>query len=489
MNNKEVFFPNKIKRVLLYGAASIGMLIYNVFEENNFEIIGYIDKRAKEMDSFMGKPVWSLHDDSLKKHINDNAFVFVSVKNVFEHSKIAQDLVAAGFENIIYRPYSVLSGDGNEAQKALNSIYDLLTNDMFHSITGVPKTMRIETIEYKDYATIRVDEQGRVVLVPIDLVYSDNKVRETPWFNKNIGTLLPHMDLFRFIAGESGYSTERYMDFCIDSASNTGEITITQAWKNNVLKNRSSIYEHMSYSMELDPDFFIRNAPNATWNKNGYFNLNSGKHRGAFFASKRKKYVPLRISEKDFEAWINEATFLKVKQTLERNAIHELCAPIPHPYFYQYPCESKEFYFNLFYAITYYLANELYTQYRSLLFEGLRILCICDDLGYLERHLIKMGCKVDCVNKEEDKDVLEKLQNLFYCLQNHTEFDLNKSYDYILYDETRNEIDITTVLNMSAKQIFFLCEEEHHMHGYFYKKLFSSMINGKIKYAYVIRKE
>ena len=107
-----------------------------------------------------------------------------------------------------------------------------------------------------------------------------------------------------------------------------------------------------SHSAELEPDFFVRNAVNVNYDRTrGVFNLNSGKHRAAFFASGKKKYIPMRIAKDEYEDFINENDLRELTVYLRENEIFELDAPIPHPYFYDYPCSSGEFYYGFLYWI------------------------------------------------------------------------------------------------------------------------------------------
>ena len=78
-----------MKKLILYGASSIGRLAKQTVEELGYNVVGFIDKRADEISSYMGLPVWKLED--VPTECKDAA-IFVSVKNVFEHEKIALKL-------------------------------------------------------------------------------------------------------------------------------------------------------------------------------------------------------------------------------------------------------------------------------------------------------------------------------------------------------------------------------------------------------------
>lgn len=294
------------KEVILYGAATIGKLMYELFTKNGIKVVGFIDKRASEINTFMNLPVWNIGDEDLEAMKTDDYYIFISVKNVFEHTYVANLLFQYGFHNLIYRPSTVLSGGGTAAQIEINQTYDLIERNEFLKIKQIPKTLGLDIYIPTDSSLILEEKNSVIVNVSIDSVYTDNGKKKKAWCNKNIITLLPHIELFRFAGGNNRYGTQRYIEFCESAASSMEDVIITDAWRRNVLKNRIDVFEHMNHFMELEPDFFIKNAPNANWNKQGYFNLNSGKHRAAFFASKMKKYMPLRISKGDYKNWLNE---------------------------------------------------------------------------------------------------------------------------------------------------------------------------------------
>ena len=49
-----------MKKCILYGAASIGNIAKQSLENCGIEVLGYIDKRAFELQEYNGLPVWEL---------------------------------------------------------------------------------------------------------------------------------------------------------------------------------------------------------------------------------------------------------------------------------------------------------------------------------------------------------------------------------------------------------------------------------------------
>ncbi|MBQ1871552.1 MAG: hypothetical protein II147_05175 [Lachnospiraceae bacterium] len=436
------------KEIVLYGAASIGNLAYDWFTNAGFTVVAFIDKRGAEIDSLRGIPVYSLTDECIKEYTDDTRYVvFVSVKNVFEHTNIANELTKHEFTNLIYRPISVINGGGTEDEKRLNEVYSLISEGKAAKIQDdLKKATKGYTYEVNNRYILEEDDDTVVTLVPVSYIYTDRKKRKTPWFDKPILALLPHIDLFRYINGESAGNYSRYMDYCIMGAGTV--IEVTDAWKKNVIKNRSDIFEHMKHYLETDYDFFIRNAPVVTWNSDTrHFNLNSGKHRAAFFVSQKKHFMPVRMSKEDYKTYINEEAVDKVIEALSSQSIMKTEAVIEHPYLIDFPCNGKEFYYGLMYRLTYYIAEELYEKSGELSFENLRISAYLNDFGFLERILIRMGINLDVFTDYDLKLAAVIDAALHSDLRGHMGKALLPEYDYSFIDIRDNkEYDIESAI-------------------------------------------
>lgn len=447
---QQATFSIRNKKVILYGAASIGRITCDKYKEAGLPVECFIDKRSKEIPTFKGYRVFSLSDKEIIERMNDDYYVLVSVKNVFEHSNIANQLIELGFRNIVFMPLSAINGHGNREQNQLYKAYLDLVSGRFENVDELPKSFTKDMYVPHNESVIQENETAVTAFISIDQLYTDRKKRKTPWFSRPVVCLLPHIDLFRYIAGDHRYTCERYMAFCIESATNS-DIAITEAWKSNIIKNRSMVYEHMAHSMELDSDFFVRNAPVVSYDhSSGVFNLNSGKHRSAFYASLKRKYIPVQIDKSDYERYLNLEAVEELSEFLTAQGIDELSAPIPHPYFFNYPCETNEFYYGFMYWLMYQMAENVYSVYGDLDFSRLAVLCAMDDYGFIERTIIRAGASVTVV-ESGDAELGKKIDRLLTLDTSQTrrvsedafleqlssnENDLGE-YDYIIVDAVK----------------------------------------------------
>lgn len=500
MLENENFTFDKSKGIILYGAASIGLLSYEALVSLGYNIVCYIDKRADDIRSFQGLPVYRINDSVLDEMKNDNYVVYVSVKNVFEHTNIANLLIEAGFENILYMPLSAINGLGNDRQNKLYKKCELALQNKYDDIGCCPKSKEPDMYEPDNRSLIAQNEDTVTAFISIEQLHTDKKDRATPWFDKSILCLLPHIGLFRFINGESGYSPDRYMDFCVASAAGSN-IEVSESWRQNVIKNRSMIYEHMSHSMELESDFFSRNAPNVFY-EDGVFNLNSGKHRAAFFASLKRKYIPVKVQKDSYKEFINESCVHTLSEYLKQNHIFVLDAPIPHPYFFDYPCDSKEFYYRLLDKLMYCLADKRYIDHKDIDLSKYKVYCRLKDYGFIERTLTQSKVNVIADICDEQKMLVNLIDDLLYskhatCVGSDAE-----DFDYILIDNLDDSISFQEIKKIVISNLKFdgyvlifsysvtildsaPIESTHSVTTWF-----SSIMNGRAVYVHMIyRKE
>ena len=223
-----------------------------------------------------------------------------------------------------------------------------------------------------------------------------------------------------------------------------------------MIKNRADVFANMNESLERDFDFFVRNAPNAKWNENGYFNLVSGKHRAAFWVAKGRHYIPLRVSDSDFEKWVKESQIQKVISDLEELNVFSIKAPVAHPFFYELQCENRNLYYHLLCDFMYEATFRQYDKYAYVKMEELKPVYISlDDDGYMSRALQNFNISVEVHNKSEISRVLDRLIVIGKEVEN------SPAYSYALVEIYQgNSSAITDILTKKIECIACLVEAE-----------------------------
>lgn len=399
-----------MKQYILYGAASIGDAAKDSLEKCGANIIGYIDRRAFELPEYNGLPVWGM-ENIPKEYVDSDVIVYISVKNVFEHESIALLLRKKGFKNIIYKPYSVLLGYGSKEENEIAQIYDILfegnlVNDFMLPQIGAKKS-------YHDFAKIYEEDNQITAYIPAEFIFTNNY--ESPvmekWGNICILAFFTHIDFFRFLNNHSDAGPNDYLqEFCVFAANIQKKIKVTDAWKNNVIENRTQIYEQMKDALDLDPEFFIRNAAEAEWNVDKkYFNLTSGKHRCSFQAAMGKKYIPIKITKEDYNLFLNN---IAVEDTMHLVEQMQKNVNIPHPFFYRgmFARDNSEYHFLSWFAR--HFSRKTYFENGKISFKKLKIIDYTNDFGNFARFAKRLGCQTQRHVIPESLEI--QLNKLFY---------------------------------------------------------------------------
>lgn len=398
---------------IIYGAASIGDIVRDRLEAHHLNLLGYIDKRAHEIKQYNQLPVWNL-ENIPQQHIADGVTVFIGVKNVFEHESIARALAKTGFTRIIYKPYNVLLGQESKEETIISQIYDDFFNPDSEIISvDLPLYPVNNEADLHDYAVLEESAEYITAYIPAEFICTNHYTTGgmVKWGDINILSLFTHVEFFRYLDHKAGASPGDYLkEYCEYTAALQGKIEITDAWRSNVIRNRTQIYERMQDNLNLDFAFFVRNAPEAVWSSEKHvFNLTSGKHRSAFFAAKEMKYIPIRMKKKDYEAFYHREAAERVGYLLsgvERNIM------IPHPCFYRDDRvgDRGDYAFILWFA-RYYGKQMFYRQGR-VSFQQIRIVDNSDDIGYFARFASRLGCEV--YRKDNLSELEDGLNQLFY---------------------------------------------------------------------------
>lgn len=407
----EKFALDKNIKILIYGAAAGGTLLFQKLQQNGYQIVGFVDKRAKEITCLCGLPVYCIEQiKSLNNY--EEMIVIISVKNVFEHSRIARDLMKHGVHNIIYKPYVVLKGYANEAQREVFEIHNRLIEQGNCEVINLSKADEIETCLKlpKEYLLCE-DIDTQTVFLPLPMLF-ENRNGTDGFKERNVCFLYPHIQFFHFLQGDPNATFEYYVKYCEMAAEELDTFMVTDAWRENVIRNRAEVYHQMNHAFLFQKDFFVQNAPDVEWNKNGFFNLKSGKHRAAFFASKRLLYIPVRMSRKDAEQWICKEYVEHVNEVLQKQEIFELKAPIEHPYFYQVPCMTENFFYGLCCVLAEHLGKLYYKSPLDHVLDNKKIYVNLDDYGFISRFLRRCGAYVYDANMR-DELLVKALERLF----------------------------------------------------------------------------
>lgn len=431
-------------KIILYGAATIGVLTYRNLTKRGYEVEAFIDQRADEIKSLYDRPVYKPDSDCLYRGLEKDTIIIITVKNVFAHESIYQFLSKLGYTKIIYKPYNCLIGEGTPETLAISDVYDSIITDHFSiEIKDIPIAKKNTFFQEKDFAIIEEKNESFVAYVPIELVFTNYGDKENDWVDIPICALYPHIQFFTYLAGNQNSNIDDYVKYCIDSAKKVGNVNITESWKRNVISNRINVFEQMRTALDIDPKFFVRNAPKAKWNENGYYNLLSGKHRSTFLISQGFSYIPLIITKEDYGKWLHKDKLGEVIHYIELNHIYEIDSMITHPMFYRFPIKEGKYLMKFQIQLMQFVAKYLVSKFGKVDFSKLSILDTIESTQCFYRVFKRCGSNViKEVTKKEKNDINERINELLYVNfpekeESEEEFDfilctIDKETDYIV---------------------------------------------------------
>lgn len=332
--NNVMFLFNHTQDIYIYGASYMGSVTGKALQTNGIAIKGFIDQRADDIGKCAGLPVYTLEEFC---HVADTqSIIFVAVKNVYYHAQIAQQLFALGYQKIIYKTSHAIRGTMSVNEQILDKAYESIYKSGDIPPFRIPVIEPICELEYKPPRILQEENGYLTFCVPLEQLYTGTTVQK--WTNVPVLTMIPHIRLFQFFEGTISEYPNDYIELCAQGARNEN-IEITDSWKNYVLKNRFHTYEQMRWRYDYEPEFFIKQAPEAAWNPKGYFNLLTGKHRICFLAAMGKSTVAIKMKKQEWDSLFSQNCFQEICQILEENP--NIILPLPHFYFQgnmQYHC-------------------------------------------------------------------------------------------------------------------------------------------------------
>lgn len=385
--------------VVLYGAAHRGTMVSR-YLRGRCNVTGFIDKRAAEIPSHEGLPVTRV------ANADKSALVIVCVNNIFEHESIALSLAAEGFNRVVFCPVngSNMVWRSAEDRAQMARVHNAIIDEQLVLPVGVPALSGLFEPEYKDDALIS-DTSGEVLAwIPALLVcarrYGNGLFQDSPVF-----TLFPYLELFKWFDGEAGATPDHYMDLYCRNAADQFGIAQTAAWVDNVLRSRRQVYERMRQTESIDPLFFLNHAVKADWNSDeNHFNMDSGKHRAAFQIHRKRSLVPLKLSNADYEAYLNRPALKALIDCMVRSAITELPYPVMHSYFLRAPYRAESAYYETLLKLSRTLVLKNFSETGRVSLRGVYLRAESPDLEPLAQAFAVLGCSIRYAYQESEFD-------------------------------------------------------------------------------------
>lgn len=469
MRYGEKYILNKNSKMVIYGAATTGAILYHNLNNAGYNVVAFIDKRADEIDSYYALPVWNFQEAKKHFEIDNEIVVIVGIKNVFEHEKIARVLWQMKCNKIVFRPYNEVQGIGDIKDKELNRLYDEALHGSFSYYYVIED---FEDIILKDNAVIIEDDEYVIANIPSHYIFTDDyKDKSIVWGDIPCLGLIPHIGLFNLFLGKGNQDYKEYIYFCREAALRSGGIVTSKAWEDSIYSNRLDVFNHMQYAWEHDRSFFIKNTVEAEYNNKGYFNIKSGKHRIVYQLVKGCHYIPLRIQKSDYCKWRGEERALELKKLLKETNKDSLPVIIGNPYYYNYPCNSSDLYKIILDKLILMIFREQYYKKEKFVFEGTKILFYNTPLALYADVFLMLGFEVFIFEQDNGNKMLIDVLTDGKCY--YVDEMSKDTYRWAVIQGKNLET------NIKAEKVIYISSEESG------QVLASGLVNGEFLFAFL----
>lgn len=404
------------KKVLIYGAGSVGRVVSDTLDKTGIVIAAYIDKRADVIQENNKRPVFDLNqlDEVIKD--KDNYAIIITIRNVFEHSSLAEYFDSIGFKNIIYKPITILRGNKNEVQDSINNAYEQITGE-FIVPQGEIACYEKEVFTLCDYALQKEFEEDVLVKLPAELLFSNTNLKMPVWSCQNFYSNYIAVDLYEAFGNARDRQmmdrVNQYINrFALPGAKVMG-VNTDGNWRELIIDSRQKVYYEMEYKLWVDFDFFMQNSTKVGLrNGKGFELIASGKNRVSFLVAKGFRYIPVKISKEDYREYLNMKVVNKVADYLNKTS-RKIFAPIPHPFFYKIDAVAPDYPVECVKPIARFLAEQIYLENGKYLFGQYHLAIGVDDEGYMGRFFKMLGYGVYRILKS-NQELGTMLDTMFY---------------------------------------------------------------------------
>lgn len=462
------------KKIFLYGAGSTAKVLIEKLKKEKIEIYKFIDKRFDTIKEFLGIEVIGL--EKIREILYKDEFVIIiTTRNVFEHFKIANELYEQGFENIIFKPYSVLKGYGNEELLKLSLVHDCYMANMKTFEGQIPKYRGDDMPISLDKAIISEDKDMVKAFVPAELLYS-NLVDGSEWEDMNFVSNYIAVKLYQALETSNYETFEASINNYINRFAKKGAVfhgvNTEGEWENILIDSRIKSYSEMTKLFALDYNFFIKNSTTVKRSSDRKLRLiKSGKNRVSFLIAKGMQYIPVNISKKDYEDFLNYKKIAVFKDYIKKNRIKEFFAPLPHPYFYEHVYIAENYCSVCLSKVGNLISEFVFYKYGVYYFEKIKVLECIFDQGSLGRHLSLMGMNV-YRSEFANKELTEKIDELLDFRAKQSS-ELCQSYDVGLITNQIEKLQFEEILNkISDICVVFVWEDNDSYEELLYSKGF-----------------
>lgn len=387
---------NSDLKIVLYGVNRYSQeLAYNL-RNNDFHILAYIDRRAKELVKVDGIDVYEMENAPLEE--NSDICVIIMLQNAMQHDEIAKELFHKGIEKIIFVPMSLIYQE--EYSRDLRRIYNNILQGDFEKVEIPYYKMLIQDSSLNLKETFYAENKNYITVPVIaDIIYTGVEELE-PYADIPLVAFKPYTQMLSYFWSEKKGDIKEYLEkYGVNSCNYTNTFT-----NEKIIIQREKLYEIWNEHFQEGIDFFVSSAPLARWNEGGYFNLKGGQHRSLFLLKKGIYYLPVTVLRSDYEKYKNNEMLNVINLD---DGLADIECPV------QNPCFNNQSFYNKISVIESML--QIQQNLPTSLYKNKEILSMDSMYGYYGFHLRRMGGRsvTLLVKNDKERNVAESLLDLY----------------------------------------------------------------------------
>lgn len=291
------FRLSKEKTIWIYGYTEIGRQVYSFLNKEGFNIIGFLDKNAIEINQ--------TNVYSPDRCYSNKDVVIITLQSIISHFSVADFLHHAGCENIIF----YAAGPKYEACGA--SKIRRASQELFNNCVNTECELPIYSKLYEKHLSsdiIRTINNNHIIWCPARLLFSpigskiydstmekwNNEMDKTWEFDAPVVAMLNDYydvpSVVKYLAshlGDCDYYIKR----------------VSEIAGRNRIEYEKQVFDILEYEFSRGDDYFIDSPIICEWNDRGYFNIIDGCHRAVFLINKGVRNIPIAVSDNDYKKY------------------------------------------------------------------------------------------------------------------------------------------------------------------------------------------
>lgn len=283
--------------LIIYACTDRNQALAELLSAAGYNPVAFFDRRAKEIRSFAGLPVFTAEGSPFSQGEKERLVVMICMQSLVQHETVADTLLRIGYRRLVGLIPAKFVPEG--AQGYMYDIYNSLLIGDYSNLKGVPECF----LEWPRDASFTPRSIGNwTIWVPVERCYSisrDDFISYHPdapaWqierlsasFSRTISDLPLYDGLFDWLETGTG-DIESYLDAFAGDGHQSRE---------NLKSDRRQLYSRFCEEFVNGISFFEHSPATAKSDGHGGYIITDGIHRCIFLLRKGCNRLPVYLTQ------------------------------------------------------------------------------------------------------------------------------------------------------------------------------------------------